>query len=325
MNRQDCQKSIIYTLTWLSTQVEVHNKLNLTDVNIHAENFYRDLLNLAFGYNLVNINIIDPNAAAIDLGDEGNRFAIQVTSTSTLEKTKHTVKKFIEKKLYEKYDHLVILNVVSKKKHTVTTVGDEHYKLNTKNDIWDIGNLVVMINDLELSKIQEINEFLSHQLYIKPIEKLPRNVETILRLIELISNEDHPAAGEGFLDEPFPDEKINKRFSDYAEFLKQEFFTLYQEYGAVLNAVEQESDVGQVKIRRVAHHLRVYSDNVLTKCNGDPKKALSIIVDNFLGMLNENGFEADTGAAQFYIIKHLIKCNVFPNKEAVNDPPVHKG
>lgn len=316
MNRQDYQNSIIQSLTWLSTQVSVQNRLNLTDVNVHSENFYRDLLNLAFGYNLVNINTIDPNAAAIDLGDEAKKLAIQVTSTSALAKTKHTVMKFIENKLYEKYDRLVILNIASKTKHTTPSVGDDSYRLNTKDDIWDIGDLAVMINDLDMSKLQEISNFLNQQLYAKPTDKLPRNVETILRLIELISDEEHPAAGEGFLDEPFPDKKINQRFASHAEFLKQEFLTLYQDYGAVLNAIEQESDIGQVKVRRVAQHLRVYSDKVLTQCDGDPQKALSQLIDSFVGMLNENGFEADTGAAQFYIIKHLIKCNVFPNKEA---------
>ncbi|AMO70165.1 SMEK domain-containing protein [Zhongshania aliphaticivorans] len=318
MNRQDYQKSVINSLTWLSTQVTVHNRLNLTDINVHSENFYRDLLNLAFGYSLVNINIIDANAAAIDLGDEGNKFAIQVTSTSALAKTRHTVTKFIEKGLYEKYDHLVILNITAKTAHTAETVGDSTYSLNTKDDIWDIGDLAVMINDLELSKIKEISNFLNKQLYVKPIESLPRNVETILRLIELISDEEHPAAGEGFLDEPFPEEKINKRFADHSDFLKQEFLTLYQDYGAVLDSVEQESDIGQVKIRRVSQHLRVYSDKVLTECGGDSKNALEKLIDNFIGMLAENGFEADTGAAQFYIVKHLIRCNVFPNKEVEN-------
>lgn len=315
MNRQDYQKSIISSLTWLSTQVAVHNRLNLTDINVHSENFYRDLLNLAFGYNLVNINIIEPNAAAIDLGDEGNQFAIQVTSTSALAKTRHTVTKFIEKRLYENYDRLVILNIKEKTAHTAQTVGDDTYRLSTKEDIWDIGDLAVKINNLKLSKIKEISDFLNNQLYMKPTESLPRNVETILRLIELISDEEHPAVGEGFLDEPFPDEKINKRFADHSAFLKQEFLTLYQDYGAVLDSVEQESDIGQVKIRRISQHLRVYSDKVLTESAGDPRLALEKLIHNFVWMLSENGFEADTGAAQFYIVKHLIRCNVFPNKE----------
>lgn len=318
MNRQHYQRSVINSLTWLSTQVQVASTLNLTDINVHSENFYRDLLNLAFGYNLVNINIIEPNAAAIDLGDEGNRLAIQVTSNSTLAKTKHTVEKFIEKGLHEKYDRLIILNITEKTAHKSPTVGDEKYSLNTKSDIWDVGDLAVMINNLELSEIQEISDFLNKQLYMKPTESLPRNVETILRLIELISDEEHPAAGDGFLDEPFPDEKINQRFADHSEFLKQEFLELYRDYGAVLDSVEQESDIGQVKIRRVAQHLRLHSDKVLTQCDGHPRRALAMLIDNFIQLLNENGFEADTGAAQFYVVKHLIKCNVFPNKEAAN-------
>jgi hypothetical protein len=86
----------------------------------------------------------------------------------------------------------------------------------------------------------------------------------------------------------------------------------------VLDSVEQESDIGQVKIRRVAQHLRVHSDRVLTECDGDPQKALTKLIDHFIYMLNENSFKADTGAAQFYIVKQLIKCNVFPNKEVAN-------
>lgn len=318
MNRQDSQKAIISSLTWLSAQVQVNNRLNLTDVNIHSENFYRDLLNLAFGYNLDNINITDPNAAAIDLGDEGRKFAIQVTSTSSLGKTKKTVAKFIEKGLYKKYENLVILNITSKTAHGASIVGNDTYSLNTKKDIWDIGDLAVKINDLALPKIQEINEFLNQQLHIKPLVSLPRNVETILRLIELISDEEHPAVGGGFLDEPFPDDKINKRFANHSEFLKQEFLELYRDYGAVLDSVEKESDLGQVKIRRVAQYLRLQSDRVLSECDDNPKKALTVLINNFIGLLAENGFEADTGAAQFYIVKHLIKCNVFPNKELVN-------
>lgn len=317
MNRQDYQKSIISSLTWLSTQVTVSNRLNLTDINVHSENFYRDLLNLAFGYNFQNINIIEPNSAAIDLGDSKARIAIQVTSTSSLSKTRHTVEKFIEKKLFKNYDRLIILNISEKTSHKVSSVGDDSYCLNTKNDIWDIGDLAVKINDFKLEKIEEVCVFLNKQLYVKPNESLPRNIETILRLIELISDEEHPAVGAGFLDEPFPDEKINQRFSEHANFLKQEFLNLYQDYGAVLDSVEQESDIGLVKIRRLAQHLRIYSDKILTECNGDPRHALAQLIENFVNMLNENGFEADSGAAQFFVIKHLIKCNVFPNKEVV--------
>ncbi|HPI95841.1 MAG TPA: SMEK domain-containing protein [Gammaproteobacteria bacterium] len=70
LTRQEYQQSIISSLAWLSKEVELSNKINFTDVNVYSENFYRDLLNLALGYQLTNINIQEPNAAAIDLGDE---------------------------------------------------------------------------------------------------------------------------------------------------------------------------------------------------------------------------------------------------------------
>ncbi|WP_299181966.1 SMEK domain-containing protein [uncultured Neptuniibacter sp.] len=318
MNRQELQKSIIKSLSWLSNEVSINNKLNLTDINVHSENFYRDLLNLAFDFELININIIDQNATAIDLGDEINSFAIQVTSTSKLDKTKHTVEKFVEKKMYEQYDRLVILNIVEKTAHKALSVGDESYTLDTKKDIWDVGDLAVKFNDFPLEKLQEINQFLNNELYSKPTEALPKNVITILKLIELISDEEHPSIGEGYLEEPFPMEKIYQRFSDHSEFLESEYLVLYQDYGAVLDAVEKGADIGAVKLKRVAQHLRRYSDTVLNECSGNPKAALERIIDHFLNLLQQNGIDADTGAAQFYIIKQLIMCNVFPNKAAIS-------
>lgn len=318
MTRQEYQQSIIKSLSWLSTEVSISNSMNFTDINVYSENFYRDLLNLAFGYNLININIVEPNSAAIDLGDTVNGIAIQVTSTSKLDKTQQTVTKFIERKLYEKYDRLVILNIVKKTTHKLSTVGDNNYSLDTKKDIWDIGVLATVFNDFPTAKLERIYKFLTQELYLKPAEGLPKNVATILKLIELISDEGHPAAGNGFIEEPFPRHKVYKRFADHADFLEKEFLLLFQDYGAVLDAVEKESDIGQVKLRRVAQHLRTYSDKVLTDCNGDPKVALSQLIEHFTGLLQKNGLEADTGATQFYIIKQLIMCNVFPNREVDN-------
>ena len=318
MNRQDYQKSIINSLSWLSNEVSLSNSMNFTDINIHSEYFYRDLLNLAFGYNLFNINILEPNSAAIDLGDPINKIAIQVTSTSKLDKTKKTVDKFIKKNLFKKYDRMIILNITKKSAYKALTIGNSSYKLDTKEDIWDIQTLATKFNEFNDQKLKEICEFLNKALYKKPNEGLPKNTTTILKLIELISDEEHPEIGEGYIIEPFPEHKIHERFAKYSDFITREYVSLYQDYGAVLDAVEKNSDFGQVKLGRASQHLRTFSDNVLTDCNGDPKVALDKIVNYFINLLHENGFEADTGATQFYILKQLISCNVFPNKEAIN-------
>ncbi|MXZ49820.1 MAG: SMEK domain-containing protein, partial [Rhodobacteraceae bacterium] len=67
MERQKLINTCIDRLVFLKSKVEVSSKLNLTDMNIHSENFYRDFLNLLYEYDLKNINKIQHNATSIEL------------------------------------------------------------------------------------------------------------------------------------------------------------------------------------------------------------------------------------------------------------------
>ncbi|MFA9440825.1 SMEK domain-containing protein [Uliginosibacterium sp. sgz301328] len=315
MNRIDYHKKIIAALSWLKTQVEMHNSLSLTDINHGAEDFYCGLLNLVYGYNLININISDQNAAAIDLGDEQNRISIQVTSTSALSKTKYTVEKFIEKELYKKFDKLLILNIVKKTNHASTRIGGPEYCIDTKTDILDVEDLIKKItSNPDVQKLKSIADFLDSELSLPTQQSLPNEVLTILGIIEYISDEKHEDAGTGYLEEPIPADKIYNRFANHSDFLVNMYNTGYIEYGAVLEAVKKESDFGQVKLRRAANYLKKYSDAMLTKCGGDPKTALDQIIVDLSGFLGNNGYTFDEGAAEFYVIEQLMKCNIFPYK-----------
>jgi len=306
---------IIERLSWIKAQVSLYNKINLTDINILSESFYKDLLNLTFGYQLTNINIDERNAAAIDLGDESNKIAIQVTSSSDLKKARKTVTSFVEKKLNQKYKELKIFNITTKKKHKEKEVCVEDWKLDTDKDIWDVEWLISQISELKLEKISEISKFLEREVTTNTTPTFSKEVGTILRLIEYISDDAHPEAGNGYVEEPFPDRKINERFSDYADYLKSRFTELYIEYGAVLKVVKDNSDIGQVKLRRVGNHLRGFSDRVLSDCGGNPRTALDKLVIHFEEILGRNQIDYDRDAAEFYIIEQLIQCNVFPNRD----------
>lgn len=80
-------------LTSLNQEIALSGKLNLLSKNIHAEYFYRDLLNLLYGYNLRNENDFDPNSDAIDLIDTNKLIVVQVSSTCTKSKMEKTLKK----------------------------------------------------------------------------------------------------------------------------------------------------------------------------------------------------------------------------------------
>lgn len=174
MNRTYCQNRILKLLSWLRNEVELNNSLSLTDINRNAEDFYCGLLNLAYGYKLKNINIVEPNAAAIDLGDIEKRIAIQVTSIADLSKTKYTVEKFIERGLYKSFDKLYILNIVKKKNHAISTVGGPEYALNPKTDIIDVEDLIKKINsDPDLSKLRAISDYLEAEILPLGQQALP--------------------------------------------------------------------------------------------------------------------------------------------------------
>lgn len=306
-------------LSYLKSQVELSNPGNLTDTNIYAENFYRDFLNVVFGYNLSNINILDPNSAAIDLGDEDNKIAIQVTSTSDLTKARNTVKKYNHKNLHKKYDTLIILNIAMKKKHKSQLLGDANkHQLDTSSDIWDISDLIKEIGDKSVEKVSEIRTFLEGQVTFENTASLPKEIETFQALIALLSDENHADAGSGFIEEPDPKGKIEDRFSDHTEFLKNEYKELYTEYGAVVSDVFKNEDLGQVRLRRLRLHLKTHSDKVLSDCEGNAKKALEVLVKDFEERLTLLKIEFDSSAIRFFLINELIKCNVFPNKEVVN-------
>jgi len=303
-------------LALLSLSVKINSSLNLTDINVVAEDFYAEFLNLALGYNLRNINEYDPNAVSIDLGDTVNKIAIQVTSTSNLKKTKKTVEKFIENELYNKYDNLIILNLVKITKHRDTYVGEEgKYQLNTKTDMWDYITLSRKLLHKNIEKLTEIYEFLKKELDLKPEKSIPKEITTMISLIDYLSDDELESVGAGYIEEPDPNGKIYERFFDYSTYLEEQYIELYEMYGKSLEIVHDMTDIGIVKIKKISLYLKSHSDKVLIECEGNPKKALSKLIDEFSEALSSKNIEYDESAISFFLVDELIKCNIFPNKE----------
>ena len=79
---------IIDDLDIISSRVRARSKLGLTDLNHILEDFFKDLLNLIYKANLVNLNETRRNAPGLDLGDTTSptKRAFQVTSQATSQK-----------------------------------------------------------------------------------------------------------------------------------------------------------------------------------------------------------------------------------------------
>lgn len=317
MQRQKYLKDIADLLATLSMRIEYENKIRFTDLNISAENFYKELLNLIFGYNLKDINIETSSSPAIDLGDQKASIAIQVTSDSASSKIKTTIKKFIERNLYAKYKTLkfyIITHRQRKYKTKFNTKG--HFGFNAQDDVLDTKDLMEVINTLDIIKIKEISGFLEKEIGFRSLKQkssVANEVTTIMELIELLSVEGDAVASVK-IGNPDPEHKIYKRFSDYTDFLITELKDYIPQYKCKKEEAEKVLGMDAAKTGKICRYLKTVSDDLLRKSKNNPQKALDSLVKMFEKKLSSSGNSYDFGAIRYYLLDQIIKCNVFPNE-----------
>lgn len=315
INREFYLKGIADSLALLSRQVEILNTINLYDINIVAEDFFADLLNLIYGYKLKNVNVLEKNAPAIDLKDEDNRVSFQVTSDNTSNKIKSTINKFLENKLYKKYDQLYVLILTKKKKYKTTFDTDRKFIFNCSEHIIDVGDLIKYIRGLECEQIKDVNDFLEKELCEKvyTIRATQANeIDTIIDLIEYISK--HKDVRKKIDVEIDPDFKIYQRFINFADKLINEYTTLYTIYGDAVETIDKLIGIDAAQDIIVMFYLQDISMQFLEETNDDPIKALNKLVEYFEDKLSSNGKKYDRAAIKFYLVNEMIKCRVFPNE-----------
>lgn len=148
-------------LSHIVNKVYLHNHLNLQDINILLENFFRDILNIIYkDRSFKNLNSLKENFASIDLGDDKNEIAIQVTSTTSLSKVKKTIEKYKQEYNYKK---IVMLYVKMDKPSRSKDINEEG-TIKIEIEEWSIKDLCKKINDLKDEDILEIQKIVINQI-----------------------------------------------------------------------------------------------------------------------------------------------------------------
>lgn len=294
-------------LAYLKAEVEIFNSLNLTDINVYAENFYRDFFNL-LGYEFDNTNFYSNNFAHIDLIDTKNKIAIQVTSQNDNVKIKDSINGFFSDAKHKEYK-LKILLIAKEAKDYRTKFGNN---FNHKEDVLDIKKLLTTINDIkDLDKLKKIAEFLDKQILQERKKTESTEFETIMTLIDYLSQNKNRQIINNSINVD-PKNKIENRFSEHAEYLKEQYADLFGRYNNAL--IEARAKIDTVDAAIISDFLRDESDLCLTRDNNNAKLALAALVDLFYKKLSENGIKFDKQAIKFYLLDELLMCNVFPNK-----------
>lgn len=304
-NRQSYITVITRRLNYLRAEVESFNTLNLTDINVYAENFYRDFLKL-LGFNFTNTNYYEQNYAHIDLIDEDHKLAIQVTSQNDNEKIRSAIEGFHAKPEYQGYN-LKVLLIAKKAKDYRTKFGHD---FNHKEDVLDVDKLLKQIEDKTTPELKEIADFLDNEILPQRKPSESNEVETIMTLIDYLSQNKNREIkdNETIVD---PQKKIEVRFSEHSYFIKHQYSSLYGKYNFALITASEKIDTVDAEI--ISDYLQDESDLLLTKNDNNPKLALAELVNMFYEKLTTNGLKFDKQAIKFYLLNELIKCNVFPN------------
>lgn len=163
-------EEILMYLSVLRYIFKSRSKRRLYDLNKKAEPFFRRLINLIYSWNLKDLDTIQANYPAIDLGDEVKRVCVQVTAENNSRKIKYTINKFVEKKLYKSYKRIIILILTEKKNYTANFDTGGAFSFDKANDIIDIDDLLSQIDNLDIESLENIHKYLSKE--ISPVVRL---------------------------------------------------------------------------------------------------------------------------------------------------------
>lgn len=157
MNREIYMNKIEEVLYIITHKVILRSSLNLLDLNVRLEDFYKQLFNLLFSYDLVNANVLTHNQTAFDLIDTDRKIIIQISSTASKRKIEDTLSKSIIGSEYAEYA-LYFMFIGDSASRLVGKKYNNPYNVifDSKNNIYDVDTILKYINSLDILKLKEV-------------------------------------------------------------------------------------------------------------------------------------------------------------------------
>jgi hypothetical protein len=144
-------------------QVELATAQGRTDINLALEDAFIPILRSVYNLpQLINLNRKQKNFPGIDLGDDHDRVCFQVTSTTSLDKVKATLRQFMDRSYFNSFDELYILTLVKKQasysQFAVNEIVGDRFAFNTKKHVIDLSDLLGLVAALRLPAQERVLE-----------------------------------------------------------------------------------------------------------------------------------------------------------------------
>jgi len=317
MVRQEYINSIESRLSWLVSSINLRGKLNILDLHIISEDFFAQLFNRIYEWNLINMNPIKQNIEGLDLVDNIQKIIIQVSADISKRKIDLSLSK-IDIIKYNGY-HFKFFGITNDAKHLRKNkyLNDNIITFDPQIDIFDMTIILKKIASIEdIEKIREIHEFLQKEIKI-PISQ--KNVETnIAKIIEIISQTE---LKEIYKPETIPFE-IEKKIAFNQLIKSRTIIDNYKHYYTTIDRIYTEFDkLGNNKSLSVLNNLKsIYIKRSDTKNQDD---CFQQVINDVIGFVRESSNykpipeEELIMYAGIIVVDAFIRCKVFKNPEVV--------
>jgi len=168
-------ESIKSLLSCMYSQLPLGTKNNLNDKNVFCENLMRDILNMLYGYHLVNANTHTgkPNVPGIDLIDEDKKVAVQVSSRTDLKKMREMIQ-VVDSLDYLKGYHIryvALTNDASNLKNcNINSV--KNFVFTAASDVIDGVSLITSLMDMNVFDLRKLDSHLKDWLGLEVYDPL---------------------------------------------------------------------------------------------------------------------------------------------------------
>ena len=320
MQRKNYFDYIEEKLAILSIRVKNRGKLNILDVHMHSENFYRDLMNLLYDWSLDNINNSIQNVEAIDLIDYNKKIIVQISATVT----KAKIEKSLDKKIIEKYAQRGYKSKFGSIAENADKIRNQNYQnpygvgFEPQNDIFDISSLEKDIIDLQTEKMERVYQFIKAELGNMPDSiSFNSDLATIINILaEVKLDSDEPLGNINMYE---IDKKIAFNKLDIASMIINDYKIFYNQ---IEKKYREFDRMGLNKSMLVLQLLRrMYIDALLNNKYNNSDLLFVGLIDEVKEIVknsrnySEISKETLEVCASMLVVDAFMRCKIFKNPE----------
>jgi hypothetical protein len=163
MRQLEVENKLRDVVSRIILQVELATSQGRTDINLALEDAFIPILESVYNLpSLINLNRKQKNFPGIDLGDDHDRICFQVTSTTSLDKVKATVRQFMDRAYYNTFDELYVLMLTKKQasysQNSISELLDDRFAFSCKKHIIDLADLLGLVGALRITAQERVLE-----------------------------------------------------------------------------------------------------------------------------------------------------------------------